>query len=55
MVYEQRNSKGDRYFLHSNGHMFWFSKNRDERAIDMPEGYKVGENERTGLLFLKKK
>jgi hypothetical protein len=55
MVYEHTNSKGKKYFLHSKGKLFYFSGTMKENAIDLPEGYKVVENQTTGLPMLKKK
>lgn len=57
------NSKGVEYFLHtkdvtlanSNGiqTIYFFSKVADN-AINLPDGYSIVENQRSGLLFLKK-
>lgn len=58
---KQTNSKGVEYILQemqtSRGKMRFFGKSLKEGAteIELPEGYEVGENERTGLLFLRKK
>jgi len=57
--YEKINTKGQKYFLHkrvgTNGNtLYFFSKNPDE-GIDLPSGFEVIENERTGLPMLKKK
>jgi hypothetical protein len=54
MGYEHTNSKGKKYYLHSRGKLFYFSKSEEE-SIDLPEGYKVVENNMTGLPMLKKK
>jgi len=59
MGYSHKNSKGITYFLHSvvgkNGKtLFFFSKKSDD-SIDLPQGYTIGENPRTGLPLLKKK
>lgn len=48
------NKKGVKYWLHSRGKLFFFSKNEAE-SIDLPAGYHVVENERTGLPMIKKK
>ena len=54
MAYAHTNSKGTTYYLHSNGKMFFFSKEIKEGALDaVPAGYKVAEM-KTGLLVLKK-
>ncbi len=65
-AYSQVNSKGTEYFLHSKDvilrggrpqTIYFFAKaEKDEGGLDaIPEGYEVSENERTGLLFLRKK
>jgi len=54
MVYEHTNSKGNKYYLHSRGKLFFFSKKAEE-GIDLPAGYTVVENETTGLPMIKKK
>ena len=54
MAYAHTNSKGATYYLHSNGRMFFFSKEIKENALDaVPEGYNVVEM-KTGMLVLKK-
>ncbi|MFA6268351.1 MAG: hypothetical protein WC652_00915 [archaeon] len=53
MAYEHTNSKGNKYYLHSRGHLFFFSK-KAEDGIDLPAGYKVVENSTTGLPMIKK-
>jgi hypothetical protein len=55
MAYAHTNSKGTTYYLHSNGKMFYFSKEvKDTGALDaLPAGYKVVEM-KTGMLVLKK-
>jgi len=55
MGYEHTNSKGKKYYLHAKGKLFYFAGAQKENAIDLPEGYDVVENERTGLPMLKKK
>ena len=55
MAYAHTNSKGTTYYLHSNGRMFFFSKEIKDNALDaVPEGYDVVEM-KTGMLVLKKK
>jgi hypothetical protein len=55
MAYAHTNSKGTTYYLHSNGRMFFFSKEIKDNALDaVPEGYNVVEM-KTGMLVLKKK
>lgn len=56
---------GKTYFLHGRdqvlkgGHklkLYFFAQQPGESAMDaLPEGYEVGENERTGLPLLRKK
>lgn len=54
MAYAHTNSKGNTYYLHAKGKMFFFSKEVKEGALDaVPAGYKVAEM-KTGLLVLKK-
>lgn len=54
MAYSHTNSKGTTYYLHSNGKMFFFSKEVKENALDaVPAGYNVVEM-KTGMLVLKK-
>jgi hypothetical protein len=65
MAYAHKNSKGQTYFLHGkevtlrNGRkqrIFYFSRaeKQGESMDSVPQGYKVGENARTGLPFLSK-
>jgi hypothetical protein len=54
MGYEHTNSKGNKYYLHQRGKLFFFSK-KQEGGIELPEGYAVIENSITGLPMLKKK
>ena len=65
MAYAHLNSKGQTYYLHSkevtlrNGRkqgIFYFARaEKQGEALDkVPDGYKVGENARTGLPFLSK-
>lgn len=66
MAYSQENSKGQTYYLHSKDvilkggrpqTIYYFAKEeKPEGGLDeIPEGYEVAENSRTGLLFLRKK
>jgi hypothetical protein len=57
--YVYTNKKGKKFYLHewkSKGgkRLLHFSKDRKD-AIDLPPGFKVVENPRTGLPILKKK
>lgn len=64
MAYSHTNSKGTTYFLHSKevtlkgGRkqvIYYFAKEAKAGAVDsLPAGYKVVENQRTGLPILKK-
>lgn len=64
MAYQYTNSKGTTYYLHSSdvklrsGRMqkiYYFSKQPGAKAVDeIPSGFKVVENERTGLPVLKR-
>ena len=53
MAYSHKNKKGTTYHLHQKGRLFFFSKEPKD-SIDLPSGYKVIENERTGLPMIKK-
>lgn len=67
MAYQFTNSKGTTYYLHSkevnlrgsgrNQVIYFFAKDvRPDTELDqLPEGYQVVENQRTGLPVLKKK
>lgn len=65
MAYEYTNSKGTKYYLHSKNvrlrsgreqTIYYFAKQAKAEAIDdVPSGYGVVENKRTGLPVLKKK
>lgn len=55
MVFEYKNSKGKTYILHQKGKLYYFSSQQKENAIDLPQGYKIIENNKTGLPMLKKK
>jgi len=59
MGYSHTNSRGIKYYLHKRvgkggATLFFFSK-KPEGSIDLPEKFKVIENERTGLPMVKKK
>ena len=64
MAYSHKNSKGDTYYLHGkdvtlrNGRqqkIFYFAREAKAEALnEVPTGYSVGENQRTGLPFLTK-
>jgi len=53
MGYEHTNSKGNKYYLHSRGKLFFFSKTPVD-SIDLPSGYKIIENQTTGLPMVKR-
>ncbi|MBS3061986.1 MAG: hypothetical protein J4215_05380 [Candidatus Diapherotrites archaeon] len=54
MGFEYKNSKGKTYYLNQNGKLFFFSSEKKPSAIDLPIGYNVVENSKTGLPMLKK-
>jgi hypothetical protein len=65
VAFTHKNSKGDTYFLHAkdvtlrNGRVqriYYFARAaKDGESLEaVPEGYVVGENQRTGLPFLSK-
>ena len=54
MAFGYTNSKGNTYYLHAKGKMFFFSKEIKEGALDaVPAGYNVVEM-KTGMPVLKK-
>lgn len=66
MAYKHTNKKGTDYFLHSqqvklrgsgkNQTIYFFSKNvRNGSMDDLPAGFMVVENQKTGLPTLKRK
>jgi hypothetical protein len=65
MAYKHTNKKGQTYYLHGkevtlqNGRkqqIFYFAREekRGEALDAVPAGYRIEENDRTGLPFLKK-
>ena len=64
MAYTYKNKRGVTYFLHQKqgtgtsgkGKLFFFAKEaRDNDGLDeIPDGYKIEENKRTGLPILKR-
>lgn len=64
MAYQFTNSKGTDYYLHSKvvrlrsgreQRIYYFAKTSGSDAVsEMPQGFKVVENTRTGLPVLKK-
>ncbi len=54
MGFEYENSRGQKYYLHKRDKLFFFSK-KPEAGIELPEGFNVVENQRTGLPMLKRK
>lgn len=64
MAYQHTNTKGTTYHLHSSDvklrsgrtqRIYYFAKQPGTNAVDaIPDGFKVVENERTGLPVLKK-
>jgi len=62
-MYTHHNSRGDLYYLHEKDvHLrsgrthtiYFFAKDEREGRCDLPVGYQVGENERSGFLYLYK-
>jgi hypothetical protein len=65
MAFQHKNKKGQTYFLHGkqvtlqNGRLqqiYYFARaEKSGETVDaVPAGYKIEENDRTGLPFLKK-
>ena len=53
MAYSHTNSKGTTYYLHTNGKMFFFSREVKEGAMDALPAGKVVVERKTGMLVLK--
>jgi hypothetical protein len=53
MAYAHTNSKGTTYYLHTNGKMFFFSREVKEGALDAVPAGKVVVEMKTGMLVLK--
>lgn len=53
MAYSHVNSKGTTYYLHTNGKMFFFSREVKEGALDALPAGKVVVEMKTGMLVLK--
>ncbi len=53
MAYSHTNSKGVTYYLHTNGKMFFFSREIKEGAIDALPAGKIVVEMKTGMLVLK--
>ncbi len=53
MAYSHTNSKGTTYYLHTNGKMFFFSREIKEGAMDALPAGKVVVEMKTGMLVLK--
>jgi len=54
VAYSHINSKGDTFWLHSKGKLFFFSR-KPEESIDLPSHLEVFENQRTMLPMVRKK
>ena len=55
MVFEYKGKNDTKYYLHQKGHLYYFAKKKGRNAIDLPKGYTVIVNKKTGLPFIKKK
>jgi hypothetical protein len=53
MAYSHTNSKGTTYYLHTNGKMFFFSREVKEGALEALPAGKVVVEMKTGMLVLK--
>lgn len=53
MAYSHTNSKGTTYYLHTNGKMFFFSREVKDGAMDALPAGKVVVEMKTGMLVLK--
>jgi hypothetical protein len=54
MAYSHTNSKGETFWLHQKGKLFFFSR-KTEESIDLPAHLEVFENQRTSLPMVRKK
>jgi hypothetical protein len=54
MVFEYTSCKETKYYLHQKGHSFFFSKNPEGALDNLPTGFKIKENPKTGMPILKK-
>jgi hypothetical protein len=54
VAYSHKNSKGDTFWLHSKGKLFFFSR-KPEESVDLPSHLEVFENQRTMLPMVRKK
>jgi len=52
--YSHTNSRNQKYFLHNREKLFFFSK-KEEGCVDLPAGFQVVENHKTGLPMVKRK
>lgn len=62
MAYKYTNKRGSDYYLHSrkaknsNTRLYFFSKEKKEGVEkELPTGYEIQENDKTGLPILRKK
>lgn len=63
MGFSYKNSKGKTYFLHERngtgkggkGRIYFFSSSPDGGINNLPDGYEITENTKTGLPVLKRK
>lgn len=53
-VQSYKNSKGKEYWFHQKGHLKYFSKD-SKGALELPEGFEVKENAKTGMLMASRK
>ena len=55
MTYSVGSGEEKRY-LHRKGNLFWFAKYKNKETLldDLPEGYEVDKNPKTGRLFVRK-
>jgi hypothetical protein len=54
MVFEYTNSKGIKYYLYQKSRLFFFSKNPEGALYNLPTGFQIKENPKTGISILKK-
>lgn len=46
--------KGKKVYLHKSGNLYYFDRKKEGALDEMPEGYEVGYNKKTGFIYPKK-
>ena len=53
-MFEYTSSRGIKYYLYQKGRLFFFSKNPEGALDNLPTGFQIKENPKTGVPILKK-